>query len=321
MPPTTLQPSPGAEGKVVAQALRSRLENSEKLKASAEGATTCHSLSSKLFPKSTLSTIKTGSAPSRLPDLLAIRPLHPSTHSSDSHASLATKPFALTPLPYTDDDVPLPEAYNDAYPHPLTAYASPGVNPMMIRLAGYDKALDALLRNEPAKALGSILDDGTRKDVCVPSLSTLIVTGQGNGIPERLWELFANTGLPVGNHGVSPYAQGVHAPSNRNIPPRFMGRSGSLPETPADLNIPDYFAQMPLRRSISSDHGSDFNFGDGRPPIRRLSEYDIAASMAKASFGGVPFYKTELCPSWDSGDCRYGDQCQVSRLLPRPRLR
>jgi hypothetical protein len=256
---------------------------------------------------------------SRLPDLLSIRPTHPTAHSVDSLSSLVTKPFSLAPLPYTDDDVPLPQAYNDAYPHPLTAYASKGVNPAVVQLSGYGKALEHMLRHEPDKARGTILSQGSGDAGCVPSLSLGVTPGGGNAVPEKLWSRFESVGavrLPVGVAGVSPYAGGLRKDSlhaARTVPPRFAPRE-SIPSTPpATIMGDDYFARLSPRHSGPRDEGYVV-YGDDETS-RRFSEYE--SIVEKPLTNDSPFYKTEMCAGFDAGVCKYGKACQV-RSSPKP---
>ena len=112
----------------------------------------------------------------------------------------ATAPF---PLDAPDmPDLPLPRSYNAAYPHPLTAYASPGVNPATVQMSGYDAALVNLYLNDPVALKGTILAEGIGgEELLPPALTVLIEPGEGNGIPERLWSKFESYGaarVPVG---------------------------------------------------------------------------------------------------------------------------
>ncbi|WVR09215.1 hypothetical protein IAU60_006278 [Kwoniella sp. DSM 27419] len=101
---------------------------------------------------------------------------------------LGTRPFSLDPPPYSDKDIPLPQPYNTLYPHPLTAYASPGVNPAVARLSGYDQQLAKLSQDDMESAIGSILyDAGFRSLDSSVHLFLRFGIGNGNGIPESLW--------------------------------------------------------------------------------------------------------------------------------------
>ena len=127
----------------------------------------------------------------QLPDLLAIRPLSPSVIAA-GRAECAydnypyTKPFDHTLPDYFYSNTKVPEPYNPAYPHPITAYASPGVNPDTVRASGYDKVLYDLLRTQPDLVKGTILASSDR-DVSAPALMIPTQPGEGCGIPERLF--------------------------------------------------------------------------------------------------------------------------------------
>ncbi|KIR35011.1 hypothetical protein I352_02272 [Cryptococcus deuterogattii MMRL2647] len=105
-----------------------------------------------------------------------------------------TRPFSLDPLPFTDADVPLPKPYNSKYPHPITAYASPGVNPETVKRSGYDEMLQVIVKEDVKGALGDIFYDAGFRSLSnsVYLLFSYESMGQGNGIPESLWSKFEN---------------------------------------------------------------------------------------------------------------------------------
>ncbi|KGB76091.1 hypothetical protein I307_03832 [Cryptococcus deuterogattii 99/473] len=105
-----------------------------------------------------------------------------------------TRPFSLDPLPFTDADVPLPKPYNSKYPHPITAYASPGVNLETVKRSGYDEMLQVIVKEDVKGALGDIFYDAGFRSLSnsVYLLFSYESMGQGNGIPESLWSKFEN---------------------------------------------------------------------------------------------------------------------------------
>ncbi|WVQ93373.1 hypothetical protein IAU59_000442 [Kwoniella sp. CBS 9459] len=172
-----------------------------------------------------------------LPDLTRVAPpnyvaslIASPPSASNTNGRPATRTFALTPPPYTDDDIPTPKPYNLAYPHPLTAYASPGVNPETVKASGYGELLDRLIREDLQYAVGSILYEAGFRSV--ESSVYLLFSfggsnGCGNGIPESLWSKLENANptarLPVGIAGVSPFAASGMNPelTAPDLPPRF----------------------------------------------------------------------------------------------------
>lgn len=97
---------------------------------------------------------------------------------------MRTAPFPLQMPAYTDADIPLPTPYNAAFPHPLTAYVSPGVNMTgKVRSEWRDKLQD-MLALDPSLVKGSIL---ASSDTLPPALTVPMFDGEGCAIPERLW--------------------------------------------------------------------------------------------------------------------------------------
>ncbi|OCF44936.1 hypothetical protein I317_01216 [Kwoniella heveanensis CBS 569] len=211
-----------------------------------------------------------------LPDLTRVAPpnyvasLIASPPSSTINGRPATRPFSLAPPPYTDDDIPCPEPYNLAYPHPLTAYASPGVNPETVKASGYGELLERLVSEDLQSAVGTILyEAGFRSlESSVYLLFSFGASnGAGNGIPESLWSKLENanpTRLPVGVAGVSPFARGTMNPElAADLPPRFsqLQQAQSIEKgllthgmlTPASsISETDYFTPRPSERTMST---------------------------------------------------------------------
>ena len=184
-------------------------------------------------------------------DPLSHQPIHspPGAHltapPTPPFGTSKTKPFSLEPLPYSDADVPPPEPYNRAYPHPLSAYASLGVNEETRRVSGYDKALLELYNSDPEKLRGTILSEAGRDDLLPPALTMLIFPGEGNGIPERLWSRFESFGaarVPVGSAGM-PSAQNPnqgYPQSAQVLPPRMASLSQNTSATSISSTMSAY---------------------------------------------------------------------------------
>lgn len=184
----------------------------------------------------------------QLPDLNRIRPIRPALVAeqlllSEPCQLPRTREFVLAPPPYSDADIPAPTPYNDAYPHPLTSYASPGVNASTVKLSGYDIELAKLMHTDRAKALGTILANSDRPGITAPTLARHLRSyiPDGNGIPgfdnegaaraalgpvgaaicrgdERLSEL---TGGGTGGSGIQP----VFTPALNHMPPRLAAQA------------------------------------------------------------------------------------------------
>lgn len=292
--------------------------------------------------------------PYHLPNFLAIKPRRPPLPHVEGFCSsdlAITKPFPLQPPPYTDEDVPLPEPYNPAYPHPLTAYASPGVNPATVRKSGYAEALVQLFLADPDKLKGSILATSEHRDAVVPALAMHNAEGDGNGIPERLWARFESFGaarLPVGVAGVSPFARSSIGPTA--TPPRFNQAPPTVFGIFDEAKFSHYAPHMTDNTAMASIHGSGLcsdrlssasftdpcvrhalstnemrgNDGSFYPDMRSRHSYALAspASEGLRSYQDrsyqiladtMAFRKTELCKDWvEYGTCKYGMQCQVN---------
>ena len=238
-----------------------------------------------------------------------------------------------------DADIPLPEPYNAAYPHPISAYASLGVNPAALYISGYDKILRKLLIEDRDKLKGGILASAVREDVLPPALTMIFTPGEGNGIPERLWTRFESIGgarLPVGAATPGPYARVEPAVGHPDpfspyievdvVPPRFATlhaykwqHHGQL--TPPERHGRDYFEFPMTRRNSTNDINTWRNELSGTktwpiPPRGALpTETKSASSMHFESH----WFKTEMCPIWeDTGLCKYGKSCQVRSAKASP---
>lgn len=262
------------------------------------------------------------------PNLLDIKPIPPMVIARDRADPCPpgelppTKKFSLHKPDWADSPAPLPEPYNPAYPHPLTAYASPGVNPHTVLESGYHIVIEEMLRYNPDKVKGSILASSGR-NVSAPALMIPREPGEGLGIPERLWGRFESLGaarLPVGVNGVSPFA------------PRFVATPRLDPMTdilspvashPRDEDIATYLAAQSLRHAASTSQLS--SIAASRPPLLRRHSAELEAFAALSAPRAPPmiqpmqasrFHKTELCPWFgEAGVCKYGTDCQVSKDL------
>jgi hypothetical protein len=224
-------------------------------------------------------------------------------------------------------DMPLPTPYNAAYPHPISAYASPGVNQAALGVSGYDKILAHLLRNDPDKLKGTILAGAEREDILPPALTMILYPGEGNGIPERLWTRFESIGaarLQVGAANIAPYA-------------RVEPASGSLAYQPSEagLRAPvlgPRFAASQKQNWVGSevhDERERSNFHTLRParwptnpsdvgdfPHEVHPETRLGYRRLQSSLHEAPWYKREICPVWeDTGLCKNDKHCQVRRRV------
>lgn len=312
---------------------------------------------------------------SQVPDLNRIRPIQPALVAeqlllSEPCQLPRTKEFALAPPPYCDEDIPPPESYNDAYPHPLTSYASPGVNPNTVIQSGYDVDLANLMQTDRSKALGTILATCDRPGITAPTLAKHLRSHipDGNGIPgfdnegaaraalgpigaamcrgdERLNEL---TGGGSGGSGIQP----VFTPALSHIPPRLVAQAraesrvreahhpsmssvmsdqshraitpplspSGYPQSAVKVQGEDYFTHShlgpPRRSSVVSDMASS---GDRylSPHHFRRESYSILSPSAEVyhPLAASSYHKTELCPAYQEGGCKYGNACQVCPLV------
>jgi hypothetical protein len=122
----------------------------------------------------------------KLPNLNWARAFPPSAIAMTKRREddMRTAPFSKNALPYEDKDVPLPTPYNAAFPHPLTAYVSPGVNMTGKVRTEWHKKLQEMLELDPSLVKGSIL---ASSDTLPPALTVPMFDGEGCAIPERLW--------------------------------------------------------------------------------------------------------------------------------------
>lgn len=221
----------------------------------------------------------------QLPDLNRIRPIRPALVAeqlllSEPCQLPRTREFALAPPPYSDADIPPPTPYNEAYPHPLTSYASPGVNASTVKLSGYDVELAKLMQVDRAKALGTILASCDRPGITAPTLAKHLRSyiPDGNGIPgfdnegaaraalgpvgaaicrgdERLNEL---TGGGNGGSGIQP----VFTPALNHMPPRLAAQARA--ET-----------RMREAHSLSMSSASEISYRPLTPPATPRNAYHV----------------------------------------------
>lgn len=223
-----------------------------------------------------------------------------------------TRPFSLDPLPFTDEDIPLPKPYNSNYPHPITAYASPGVNPEAVKGSGYNKLLQDIVKEDVKSALGDILYDAGFRDLSnsVYLLFSYESTGQGNGIPESLWSKFENV-----NNVRLPTAAAVTASvvaQVEEIPPRF---------TQSQLNS-TCSSEFNAHRTVENNQamGRTLRLLSGEsilsPPYSLIQTQTHTQPRDREAMDA---WKTEICAAWEAtGRCRYGSSCQASNFrLPQ----
>ncbi|WVQ64163.1 uncharacterized protein L199_002325 [Kwoniella botswanensis] len=224
-----------------------------------------------------------------------------------------TRPFSLAPLPYTDEDIPIPQPYNTEYPHPITAYASPRVNPETVKRSGYGQLLKTLVEQDLPLTLGSRLYDAGFRDLDSSVYLLFSFEGsQGNGIPESLWSKLENvtsSRLPVGSNGVSPFARSTTATSNAvEMPPRFAQLSNQaaiefgMLTPPGSTEEVDYFTK-PINNRLP----------DYDPTPRPSPDYHSikhASSMANMRV-------IDHC--WDQRGSGHRDQCPPPSSGYQPR--
>ncbi|WWC73266.1 uncharacterized protein I206_107232 [Kwoniella pini CBS 10737] len=246
-----------------------------------------------------------------------------------------TQPFSLYGPGYTDDDIPLPQPYNTEYPHPLTAYASPQVNPNVVKKSGYGQLLQLLVQNNLPLTLGSRLYNAGFRDL-ESSVYLMFSFGasQGNGIPEALWSKLENSTttnssrLPVGIAGVSPFAR--PSATVGEVPPRFAQAQAAMqygmltpPESTFDH---DYFSKYTPPRSDPDYDPTPRPSPEFYRSIRHASSTGHIGSPLQNweshnRNGTSPFYKTELCAIWQQvGTCNYGTNCQYAHGSEELRL-
>ncbi|KAK8843452.1 hypothetical protein IAR55_007109 [Kwoniella newhampshirensis] len=282
---------------------------------------------------------------------IVARPLPPTENGRP-----ATRPFSLDPPPYTDEDIPEPEPYNKAYPHPLTAYASPGVNPATVKRSGYDRLLAKMVSEDIESALGYILYEAGFDCLANSVYLFLFEKGQGNGIPEKMWsqlESNNNAKLPVGLAGVSPFAcpprfsqnltpaftlttERIISPGNIHCDPDFSATHAAMMQhgygqlgNPSLEGFPSHSPSPTHRGPEQWNEVHLHQPSSGQNQIRQTplpqvlipTAQSLRANGASIGKGFVasksstpsPFYKTELCVTWErSRLCKYGGQCQYA---------
>ncbi|BEJ14790.1 hypothetical protein CspHIS471_0405570 [Cutaneotrichosporon sp. HIS471] len=143
-----------------------------------------------------------------------------------------TKPFPLSTPDFGEIERSLPEAYNADYPHPLTVYASPGVNAATVSVSGYAPLLRALQETDPRAAMGSILADCGNEHMTAPALLLTHGNKDGCGIPEKLWlQLSSCAGVKVPIGAVLPAVM-----AGRGLSPRFLQASSLAPTLYSEQN-------------------------------------------------------------------------------------
>lgn len=159
-----------------------------------------------------------------------------------------TKPFPLSAPCYTDDELSLPRPYNADYPHPLTVYASPAVNPATVAASGYAPLLKKL-QEKPEEMMGNILAECGKPNVTALGLTLDRDSKEGCGIPEKFWlRLSSWDGVKVPLGAVVPFAR-----SSRGIAPRLVSsRSESSPPQPTSS-----FSDSPLLADTHSRSETD----------------------------------------------------------------
>lgn len=187
-----------------------------------------------------------------------------------------TKPFSLETPRFSDAQIGVPTAYNAEYPHPLTAYASPAVNPSTVSSSRYDVLLDELLASDPDAAMGSTLANSGKEGIGPPALSLHADSKDGCGIPENLWlqlTTWDSVKVPVGTvvpkahpsrFTPGPRLSAMIDRSRRVLPPT-AGRRPSTSEPPSSPEV------STLRRSLSTGNLDTF--------LRSWSELATATTM------------------------------------------
>lgn len=146
-----------------------------------------------------------------------------------------TKPFPLSAPCYTADELSLPRPYNSDYPHPLTVYASPAVNPATVAASGYAPLLKEL-QEKPEEMMGNILAECGKSNVTALGLTLDRDSKEGCGIPEKFWlRLSSWDGVKVPLGAVVPFAR-----PSRGLAPRLVtSRPESSPPQPTPSTFPE----------------------------------------------------------------------------------
>lgn len=244
--------------------------------------------------------------------------------SSDNHFTV-TKSLPTNPVLSNHADLPSPEPYNAAYPHPLTAYASPGVNPAAVCSSGYGAILMHLLDTDPDKVKGSILTTCGRENASVPSL-VIPSPGEGNGIPERLFKRFESFGaarLPIGIAGISPWVRSATTGDQPSVvAPRFTSDRETASHYLA--HSPGQFPSVRIEPPCSSGNRS-FATGTSFPPANPHGQSENRITFPpdlgyQPTTAGCPHFTAPAMsppkePCNDQTHHRACTQCQV-RLHP-----
>ncbi|OCF72460.1 hypothetical protein I204_06839 [Kwoniella mangroviensis CBS 8886] len=233
--------------------------------------------------------------------------------ATTSDGTPITRPFSLAPLPYTDEDIPIPQPYNTEYPHPITAYASPRVNHETVKRSGYGQLLKALVEQDLPLTLGSRLYDAGFRDLDSSVYLLFSFEGsQGNGIPESLWSKLENvtsSRLPVGSNGVSPFARSTTATSNAvEIPPRFAQLNNQAAIEFGMLTPPGSTEEVDYLTKPINNRLPDYD-----PTPRPSPDYHSikhASSMANMRV---------IDHSWDQRGSGHPDQCPPPSSIYQPR--
>lgn len=246
--------------------------------------------------------------PIRSPELLrpAPRPI-PALSSDDRRLRL----YKLIPNLKTlqQSDYPPPEPYNAAFPHPISAYASPGVNVHSLAASGYLELLEDLVKNDPAKLKGSILASASEKeDLWPPALDMVLAGDDGCGIPERLFVQFDSLGaarISVGTPTPAPYARIKPLSGSPPLARSNMDGQATLGHSQDEFVVSHFTSRRP---SFSDQHAWRRD-----SQVRPYSPLPVDRREIDPRGGLSSEFKTELCPVWeDTGICKYGKSCQVS---------
>lgn len=179
-----------------------------------------------------------------------------------------TKPFPLSAPCYTSDELSLPRPYNADYPHPLTVYASPAVNPATVAASGYAPLLRKL-QEKPEEMMGNILAECGKPNVTALGLTLDRDSKEGCGIPEKFWlRLSSWDGVKVPLGAVVPFAR-----SSRGVAPRLVS---SRPESSPPLATSSTFPESPPLADAHSRSETDLaNLAAIARSARRSSDAGI----------------------------------------------
>lgn len=188
-----------------------------------------------------------------------------------------TKPFPLSAPCYTADELSLPRPYNADYPHPLTIYASPAVNPATVAASGYAPLLRKL-KEKPEEMMGNILAECGKPNVTALGLTLDRDSKDGCGIPEKYWlRLSSWDGVKVPLGAVVPFAR-----SSRGIAPRLVAsRSESSPPQPSPTTFPE---SPPLTDAHSRSETDLTNLASTARFARRSSDAGLKQPLSLAQW-------------------------------------